>query len=103
MSIPRRLSALEARLAPGLDAETDHFARWLSLSTGISSEELRAEAERIMRAHPGESMDQIAATMALEQGVSSAEIVARMEATIAVARAWAAGEHGDVSKPNGRT
>ncbi|MGI8483470.1 MAG: hypothetical protein ACR2OU_04325 [Thermomicrobiales bacterium] len=49
------------------------------MSEGISYEELAAEAERIMRAHPGESIEQITAAMALEQGVSSAEIVAEME------------------------
>ncbi|MGI8486844.1 MAG: hypothetical protein ACR2OU_21625 [Thermomicrobiales bacterium] len=87
MTITRRLSALEARIAPGIDAETDHFARCLALSAGISYEELTAEAERIMRAHPGESTEQIVTAMALEQGVTSAEIVARMESTLQAAHA----------------
>ncbi|MGI8404698.1 MAG: hypothetical protein ACR2OE_08035 [Thermomicrobiales bacterium] len=90
MTITRRLSALEARMTPGRDTESERFGRYLAMSEGISYEELRAEAERIMRAHPGESIDQITAAMALEQGVSSAEIVARMESTIAAAHAWAA-------------
>ena len=91
MSIPRRLSALEARIAPGRDTESELFGQYIAMSEGISYEELTAEAQRIMRAHPGESIDQITAAMALERGVLSAEIVAKMEATMQAARIWAAG------------
>ena len=91
MSVTRRLSALEARMAPGIDAESELFGRYIAMSEGISYEELTAEAERIMREHPGESIDRIAAAIAQERGISTADVVAEMDSIMHAARTWAAG------------
>lgn len=92
MSIPRRLSALEARMAPGIDRERERFGRYIAMSEGISYAELTAEAERIMRAHPGESIDQVTAAIAQERGIPAADVAAEMESIMHAARAWAAGQ-----------
>jgi len=92
MSITRRLDALEVRMDPVIDAEGELYARYIVATDGISYEELMAEAARIMREHPGESIDQIATAMALERGIPEADIVAEMESIMHAARTWAAGE-----------
>lgn len=92
MSVTRRLSALEARMAPVIDAEGDLYARYVVATDGISYEDLMAEGERIMRTYAGASPAQLTAAIAHERGLPVADVVAEMESIMHAARAWAA-EH----------
>lgn len=92
MSMTRRLDALEVRMGPVNDAESERYARYIVATDGISYEDLMAEGERIMRTYAGASPAQLTAAIAHERGLPVADIVAEMESIMHAARAWAEGQ-----------